>query len=31
MENCNSIGAGAHKVGKIWPKVDLNFPDIWKA
>ena len=33
-ENCNSVGAGAHKVGKVvsfWPKFDPNFPVIWKA
>ena len=34
IENCNSVCAGAHKVGKvvnIWPKFDPNFPDIWKV
>ena len=34
IENCNSVGAGAHKVGKVvsfWPKFDPNFPDIWKV
>ena len=34
IENCNSVGAGAHKVGKVvsfWPKFDPNFPVIWKA
>ena len=32
-ENCNSVGTGAHKVGKIvsfWLKFDSNFPDICK-
>ena len=31
-ENCNSVGAGAHKVGKVvsfWPNFDPNFTDIW--
>ena len=34
VENCNSFGAGAHKVGKevsFWPNFDPNFTDIWKA
>ena len=34
IENCKSVGAGAHQVGKIdsfWPNFDPNFPDIWKA
>ena len=34
IENYNSVGAGAHKVGKVvsfWPNFDLNFPDIWKV
>ena len=34
FENCNSVGAGAHKVGKVvsfWPNFDSNFPDIWKV
>ena len=34
IENYNSVGAGAHKVGKevsFWPNFDLNFPDIWKV
>ena len=34
IENCNFVGPGAHKVGKVvsfWPKVDPNFPDIWRA
>ena len=34
IENYNSIGAGAHKVGKVvsfWPKFDPDFPDIWKV
>ena len=34
IENCNSVGAGAHKVGKVvsfWPNFDPNFPDIWKV
>ena len=33
-ENCNSVGAGAHKLGKVinfWPKFDPKFSDIWKA
>ena len=33
MENCNSVGTGAHKVGKVvsfWLTFDPNFPDIWK-
>ena len=33
-ENCNSVGAGAQKVGKVvsfWPKFDPKFPVIWKA
>ena len=32
--NYNSVGAGAHKVGKVvsfWPNFDLNFIDIWRA
>ena len=32
IENCNSVGAGAHKVGKVvsfWPNFDPNFTDIW--
>ena len=31
IENCNSVGAGTHKVGKVWPKVDPNFRDTWRA
>ena len=34
IENYNTVGAGAHKVGKIvsfWPNFDPNFPDIWKV
>ena len=34
IEYYNSVGAGAHKVGKIvsfWPNFDPNFPDIWKV
>ena len=34
IENCNSVGAGAHKVGKVvsfWPNFDPNFTDIWRA
>ena len=34
IENYNSIGAEAHKVGKVvrfWPNFDSNFPDIWKV
>ena len=34
IENCNFVGAGAHKAGKVvsfWPKVDPNFLDIWRA
>ena len=32
--NYNSVGAGAHKVGKVvsfWPNFDPNFTDIWRA
>ena len=28
LENCNSVGAGAHKVGKVWPNADPNFSNI---
>ena len=34
IEKCNSIGAGAHKIGKVvsfWSNVDPNFADIWRA
>ena len=34
IENCNSVGAGAQKIGKVvsfWPNFDPNFPDIWKV
>ena len=34
MENYDSLGAGAHKVGKVvslWPNIDPNFPHIWKV
>ena len=31
IENSNSVAAGAHEVGKVWPKVAPNFPDIWTA
>ena len=34
IEHCNSIGAGAQKVGKVvsfWPNFDPNFLDIWKV
>ena len=34
IENCNSVGAGAHKVGKVasfWPNFDPNFTDICRA
>ena len=31
IENCNSVGAGAQKVGKVWPNVDPNFPNIQRA
>ena len=34
IENYNSLGAGAHKVGKVVnlrPNFDPNFPDIWKV
>ena len=34
IENYNSVGAGAHKVGKVvsfWPNFDPNFLDIWKV
>ena len=33
IENYNSVGTGAPKVGKVvsfWPKFDPNFPDICK-
>ena len=33
IEHCNSVGAGAHKVGKVvslWPNFDPNFPEIWR-
>ena len=33
IEHCNSVGAGAHKGGKVasfWSDFDLNFTDIWK-
>ena len=29
-----SVGAGAHKAGKVvgfWPNFDPNFPDIWRV
>ena len=28
IENCNSVGAGAQKVGKVWPNADPNFSNI---
>ena len=34
IENCKSVGAGAHNVGKIvnfWPNFDPNFSDIWRV
>ena len=34
IENCNSVGAGAPKVGKVvsfWSNFDPNFTDIWRA
>ena len=34
IEHCNSVGAGAQKVGKVvsfWPNFDPNFLDIWKV
>ena len=31
LENCNSVGARTHKVGKVWPNLDSNFADIWRA
>ena len=34
FENCNSVGAGAHKVGTVvtfWSKFDPNFTHIWRA
>ena len=34
IENCNSVGAGSHKVGKVvsfWPNFDASFTDIWRA
>ena len=33
IENCNSVGAGPYKVGKVvsvWPKFDPTFRDICK-
>ena len=33
IENCNSVGGGAHKVGKVisfWLNFDPNFTDIWR-
>ena len=33
IENCNSVGAGAHKGGKVaifWSNFDLNFTDNWR-
>ena len=34
IEHYSSVGAGAHKVGKVvslWHSFDPNFPDIWKV
>ena len=34
IENCNSVEAGVHKVGKVasfWPNFDPNFIDIWRT
>ena len=34
IENCNSVGTRAHKVGKVLrfrSKVDPYFPDIWRV
>ena len=34
MENCNSVGAGAHKIRKVvslWPNFEPNFLDIWNV
>ena len=34
IENCNSVGSGAHKGRKVvifWPSVDPIFHDIWRA
>ena len=34
IKNCHSIGAAAHKVGKVvsfWPNFDPNFTDSWRA
>ena len=34
VENCNSVGTGAHKVEKVlslWPNFDPNFLDICRA
>ena len=34
IEKSNSVGAGAHKVGKVvsfWPNFDPSFNDIWRA
>ena len=34
IENCNSFGAGAHKVRNVvsfWPNFDPTFSDNWRA
>ena len=34
IDNCNFVGAEAHKVGKVasfWPDFDPNFTDVWRA
>ena len=34
IELYNSVGAGAHKIGKVvslWPNFDPNLSDIWKV
>ena len=33
IENCNSVGVGAHKVEKVVsfePTIDSSFPNIWR-
>ena len=34
IENCSSVGAGAHEVEKVvrfWPNADPHFSDIWRV
>ena len=34
IENCNAVGAGAHKgekVASFWSNFDPSFTDIWRA